>query len=90
MLFPSKVISYNESILPKLPLVLRYLEQGPKKITEVYRFMHGSVTDIIDLFEVLDCLYSQPDNLSVYTDITVDSLYVLKTSHTVFHQHQFP
>ncbi len=58
MLFPSKVISYNESILPKLPLVLRYLEQGPKKITEVYRFMHGSVTDIIDLFEVLDCLYA--------------------------------
>ena len=58
MLFPSKVISYNESILPKLPLVLRYLEQGPKKITEVYRFMHGSVTDIIDLFEVLECLYA--------------------------------
>lgn len=58
MLFPSKVISYNESILPKLPLVLRYLEQGPKKITEVYRYMHGSVTDIIDLFEVLDCLYA--------------------------------
>ena len=58
MLFPSKVFSYNESILPKLPLVLRYLEQGPKKITEVYRFMHGSVTDIIDLFEVLDCLYA--------------------------------
>ncbi len=58
MLFPSKVISYNESILPKLPLVLRYLEQGPKKITEVYRYMRGSVTDISDLFEVLDCLYA--------------------------------
>ena len=48
MLFPSKVIPYNESILPKLPLVLHYLEHGPKK----------SVTDISDLFEVLDCLYA--------------------------------
>ena len=57
MLFPSKVISYNESILPKLPLVLRFLEQGPQKIRAVYKHMQGSVTDVSDLFEVLDCLY---------------------------------
>ena len=58
MLFPSKVISYNESILPKLPLVLHYLENGPKKISEVYRYTKGKVTDLSDLFEVLDCLYA--------------------------------
>lgn len=58
MLFPSKVISYNESILPKLPLVLRYLEQGPQKIRAVYKHMKGSVTDVSDLFEILDCLYA--------------------------------
>ena len=57
MLFPSKVIPYNESILPKLPLVLHYLEHGPKKISDVYRYTRDSVTDISDLFEVLDCLY---------------------------------
>ena len=57
MLFPSKVISYNESILPKLPLVLRFLEQGSQKIHAVYKHMQGSVTDVSDLFEVLDCLY---------------------------------
>lgn len=34
MLFPNKVISFNESILPKLPLVLHYLEHGPKKISD--------------------------------------------------------
>ena len=58
MLFPSKVISYNESILPKLPLVLRFLEQRPQKIRAVYKHMQGSVTDVSDLFEVLDCLYA--------------------------------
>jgi hypothetical protein len=58
MLFPSKVISYNESILPKLPLVLHYLENGPKKISDVYRYTKGKVTDLSDLFEVLDCLYA--------------------------------
>ena len=58
MLFPSKVISYNESILPKLPLVLHYLENGPKKVSDVYRYTKGKVTDLSDLFEVLDCLYA--------------------------------
>lgn len=58
MLFPSKVISYNESILPKLPLVLHYLENGPKKISDVYRYTKGKVMDLSDLFEVLDCLYA--------------------------------
>ena len=58
MLFPSKVISYNESILPKLPLVLHYLENGPKKISDVYRYTKGKVADLSDLFEVLDCLYA--------------------------------
>jgi len=58
MLFPSKVISYNESILPKLPLVLHYLENGPKKISDVYRYTKGKMTDLSDLFEVLDCLYA--------------------------------
>ena len=58
MLFPSKVISYNESILPKLPLVLHYLENGPKKISDVYRYTKGKVTDLSDLFEVLDCRYA--------------------------------
>ena len=58
MLFPSKVISYNESILPRLPLVLHYLEDGPKKISDVYRYTKGNMTDLSDLFEVLDCLYA--------------------------------
>ena len=58
MLFPSKVISYNESILPKLPLVLHYLENGPKKISDVSRYTKVKVTDLSDLFEVLDCLYA--------------------------------
>ena len=47
MLFPSKVISYNESILPKLPLVLRFLEQGPQTISDVYKFMKGYQTFIM-------------------------------------------
>lgn len=73
MLFPSKVISYNESILPKLPLVLRYLEQGPKKIIEVYRYMRRSTTDVSEIFEVLDCLYALGT-----IDITGDNLLIIE------------
>lgn len=58
MLFPSKVISYNESILSKLPLVLHYLERGPQKISNVYKYMRSKGTDATELFEILDCLYA--------------------------------
>ncbi len=77
MLFPSKVISYNESILPKLPLVLHYLESGPKKIRDVYKHTQGRVTDISDLFEVLDCLYA----LGVI-DINGDNLLIIGKEET--------
>ena len=58
MLFPSKVISYSESILPKFPLILRYLDSGPKKIRDVYRHAKNEVSGIEELFEVLDGLYA--------------------------------
>ena len=77
MLFPSKVISYNESILPKLPLVLHYLESEPKKIRDVYKHTQGRVTDISDLFEVLDCLYA----LGVI-DINGDNLLIIGKEET--------
>ena len=47
--YSSKVIPYNESILPKLPLVLHYPNMM-KKISDVYNYTKGM--DISDLFEV--------------------------------------
>ena len=58
MLFPSKVISYNESILSKFPLILRYLESGSKKIRDVYEYTKEEMSGIEELFEVLDSLYA--------------------------------
>ena len=58
MLFPSKVISYNESILPKFPLILRYLESGSKKIRDMYEYTKDEMSGIEELFEVLDSLYA--------------------------------
>ena len=58
MLFPSKVIPYNESILPLFPIILRYLEHGPKKIRDVYKHTRNNMEDINVFFEALDCLYA--------------------------------
>lgn len=35
-----------------------FWNRGPQKIRTVYKHMLGSVTDVSDLFEVLDCLYA--------------------------------
>ena len=74
MLFPSKVISYNESIFPKFPLILRYLESGPKKIGDVYRYAKNEVSGIGELFEVLDGLYALGR-----IDLKDDELVIVKT-----------
>lgn len=57
MLVPSKLFSYNESVLSKLPLILRELEQ-PKTPHELLESLGEIVKSPLELVEVLDCLYA--------------------------------
>ena len=57
MLLPNKIISYNESILSKFPIVLDALKDNDYLIFDLYEQLKASV-DIESFIEVLDCLFA--------------------------------
>lgn len=56
MLLPNKLFSYNESVLSKLPLILRCLTV-PRTPQELL-MINKNVISPSDLLEALDCLYA--------------------------------
>lgn len=58
MLLPNKLFSYNESVLSKLPVVLKELEKNPCSVHELYKQVIGKMTGVSEFIEVLDCLYA--------------------------------
>lgn len=57
MLLPNKLFSYNESVLPKLPLILRELNQ-PKTPREILECLGETLKSPLELLDALDCLYA--------------------------------
>ena len=57
MLLPNKLFSYNESVLPKLPLILQELDQ-PKTTHELLASLDNIVKSPLELVDALDCLYA--------------------------------
>lgn len=57
MLLPNKIISYNESILSKFPIVLDVLNDNDYLIFDLYEQLKTSL-DIESFIEVLDCLFA--------------------------------
>ena len=58
MLLPSKVTSYNESILSKFPLVLSTLKKSDMSALDLFGTVKNGVVDVGEFLEVLDCLYA--------------------------------
>ena len=58
MKFPSKVTSYQESILSKFSIVLSYLEKENIKPSLLYKKIKNKVSDPGEFVEILDCLYA--------------------------------
>lgn len=56
MILPNKLFSYNDSILSKLPYVLKNLDtpKTPIELLYICTNIHGPV----ELVDVLDCLYA--------------------------------
>ena len=57
MLLPNKLFSYNESVLSKLPLILRELDQ-PKTPNELLVSLGNNAKSPLELLDALDCLYA--------------------------------
>ena len=57
MLLPNKLFSYNESVLSKLPPILRELDQ-PRTPNELLVNLSNSMKSPLELLDALDCLYA--------------------------------
>lgn len=58
MKFPSKIISYNESILSKLPPILNSLLIADMTVLSLYNQVHEYFSDFEEYIDALDCLYT--------------------------------
>lgn len=58
MLLPNKLFSYSESILPKLPLVLKVLKKESLGVQELYKKIGKDFSGINEYIDALDCLYA--------------------------------
>ena len=58
MKFPSKVTSYQESIMSKFSVVLSHLEKENIKPSLLYKKIRTKVSDPREFVEILDCLFA--------------------------------
>lgn len=58
MLLPNKLISYDQSILPKLPVVLKELKNGPLSVYELYKRVTKKMSGVSEFIDTLDYLYA--------------------------------
>lgn len=58
MRLPSKIFTYHESVLSKLPLILSALAEGPLPIRRLYELVACQTEDVSEFLEVLDCLFA--------------------------------
>lgn len=58
MKFPNKVVSYNESIISKFPIVLSVLIEKDYSVEELYFKLKTNFNNINDFLDVLDCLFA--------------------------------
>ncbi|WP_442879025.1 ABC-three component system middle component 7 [Chryseobacterium sp.] len=58
MKLPNKVITYNESIISKFPIVLTILRKVDCRAIELYSQVKNQIEDIDDFIDVLDCLFA--------------------------------
>jgi hypothetical protein len=58
MQLPNKLFTYSESILSKLPIILKALEKEPLSVSSLYIKLQNQIPSINEYIEILDALYS--------------------------------
>ncbi len=57
MRLPSKLFSYDNSVLSCFPIVLSTLKVKPTPVFELYQLVSNKVENVAEFLEVLDALY---------------------------------
>lgn len=57
MIFPSRETSYKSSVIPKMIIAMELLSQKNYKPNELFKIMEGTVVDVSEFLNVMDCLY---------------------------------
>ena len=58
MLLPNKLISYDQSIFPKFPIILKELKCSPMSVHKLYKRVIKKVSGVSEFIDTLDCLYA--------------------------------
>lgn len=58
MRFPSKVTSFNDSIISKFPVVIKELRKLDATPNNLYRAIKTKVKDVSEFIEILICLFA--------------------------------
>ena len=58
MKLPSKINSYDESIIAQFPTILGALEKSDVSAYTLFTLVKNHVADVGEFVEVLDCLYA--------------------------------
>lgn len=58
MLLPNKLIPYDQSILPKLSVLLKELKDNPKSVHDLYKRVIKKMAGVSEFIDALDCLYA--------------------------------
>ena len=58
MLLPNKLFSYSESVLSKLPTILKVLKKEPLGVQELYKKTEKEFSGVNEYIDALDCLYA--------------------------------
>ena len=58
MLFSSKITTFGESVLSKLPLVLSALTKESISVSVLFNMVKDNIKDIVEYLDILDCLYA--------------------------------
>lgn len=58
MQMPNKLFTYKESVLSKLPVIIKNVENGNCSVVELYQKVQKDVSGICEFMEALDCLYA--------------------------------
>lgn len=56
--FPNKLFSYNESVINKLPIIIKELGDYEMSVRELYNRLKSHFSNIDDYIEALSCLYA--------------------------------
>ena len=57
MKFPSKFVTYKNSIISKFPLFLSFLDDCDHSISELYNHVKSKIDGYHEFIDILDCLF---------------------------------